>query len=142
MWYAVKRYCGALLNPPLTPVKETSGEETDNEKKTPTTSPLAKSTNLVSENSCKKEIKKEIKKESKEEGESHEEQKPEKPIIKEENNKVPMKIYLTSYELEGLEFLIEWLEKSNFAATRVPIEFHNAQLLLKKLQVTKKIQPK
>ncbi|CAD5110794.1 DgyrCDS159 [Dimorphilus gyrociliatus] len=132
MWYAVKRYCGALLNPPLTPVKETSGEETDTEKKTPTTSPMAKSTSSLPENgSCKKEIKKETKGEN---DQTEEEPKTEKATIKDENNKVPMKIYLTTFELEGLECLIEWLEKSNFAAARVPIEFHNAQLLLKKLQ--------
>lgn len=120
MWYCAERYCSLLLNPPLrsiTPENQGTPEEV---KKEDGSSENDSSSHIKKENSHELDIKEEAK---------------DSPDVKEVKPKVPKKIFLTPFEIEGLDILINWLENLPSNKRHVPGEVRNASQLLKKLKV-------
>ncbi|CAD5121051.1 DgyrCDS9592 [Dimorphilus gyrociliatus] len=119
MWYCAERYCSLLLNPPLrsvTPENQGTPEEIKKE-----------------DGSTESETQTQIKKETLNDLDLKEEAK-ESPDVKEIKPKVPKKIYMTPFEIEGLDILINWLENLPSNKRHVPSEVRNAPQLLKKLK--------
>lgn len=120
MWYCAERYCSLLLNPPLrsiTPENQGTLEEVEKEEGALEND---NATHIKKENPNDLDIKDEAK---------------DSPDVKEIKPKVPKKIFLTPFEIEGLDILINWLENLPSNKRHVPSEVRNASQLLKKLKV-------